>query len=110
MHSTAKGSVGIYVSPPVEAYQPNSLHSLIAKGGVVKPVRTSNWSSNTMGIYADDWLSVDTASNTADDCGYVNIVFVNPEAALRDSEGEYSAQMAGTIKLYLTLQLRGFRE
>jgi hypothetical protein len=51
------GSVGILATHVARSWMPSSFHDLKARGGIIKPIRSAGWSSNTMPS-DQDWYDV----------------------------------------------------
>jgi hypothetical protein len=90
----AKGQLGLYVSPIGNAWKPSDFHDLKTKGGSLRPVRNSDWSSNTMGAQ-DDW----------EDCSSPGGKLWLMWAGVGDMINEI-----GILTLHATVQVRGHRE
>jgi len=94
--TTQGGSIGLLVTHGGAAWRPaDNFHDFKTRGGIIKPIRSAGWSSNTLGATEAGW--VDSSAS----CGCVYALAV---------PGREQASHVGMVTLHLVIQVAGNKE
>jgi hypothetical protein len=88
------GSVGMLLTHCGAEWTPSNFHDLKRRGGIIKPIRSAGWSSNTLSA-DQEW------KGTSEIAGHLHLL------ALPSFD---EPKQAGLVTVHMTIQLRGWKE